>query len=248
MEPNDHLIPDTAGLTDEGPERRCILTQAHGPRASLIRLAVGPEGQVAADLGEKLPGRGAWIAADRVLFETAEAKGRLRGALARAFKSNTLTIPDDLADRIAAGLERRAMDRLGLENRAGNLIWGHERISDAIVKGKVALLIHAADARPDGVNKLESRRRAASPDTASCHLPIGRDRLSMALGRDNVVHAALVNGGSASRVLADLARWAAFSGHEPPLAPESVPDDADETELDDSVAVTGVAVTAAERH
>jgi len=210
MEHDEHLTSDIP--EDAGPERRCILTGAHGPRAGLIRLAVGPDSQVAADLGAKLPGRGAWIVADRIVLDTAMQKGKLKGALARAFKSNSLKLPETLADQIAAGLERRALDRLGLENKAGHLIWGHERVGEALLKGKVRLLIHAADAKPDGMGKLEARRRGASPETVSIVLPVGRDRLSMALGRENVVHAAITDSGSAGRAIEALERWAAFSG------------------------------------
>lgn len=219
MEHDEHLTSDIA--VDEAlagadsaavPERRCILTGVHGPRSVLIRLAVGPDEQVAADLSTKLPGRGAWIVADRKILEAAMAKGKLKGALARAFKSNSLKLSDTLPDQIAAGLERRALDRLGLENKSGNLIWGHERVGEAILKGKIRLLLHAADAKADGMGKLEARRRGASPTTVSIVLPVGRDQLSMALGRENVVHAAISDAASAARVIEALERWAAFNG------------------------------------
>lgn len=216
------------------PERRCILTGAHGPRTALIRLALGPENQIAADLGAKLPGRGAWIVADRAVLETALAKGKLKGALARAFKSNDLRLPDNLADQIALGLERRALDRLGLENKAGNLIWGHERVGEALLKGKVSLLMHAQDAKPDGMGKLEARRRGASPETVSIVLPVGRDQLSLALGRENVVHAAIGNSGSAARVIETLERWAAFNG-----TGIHTTDDTDDTTTGSALAETG---------
>jgi predicted RNA-binding protein YlxR (DUF448 family) len=173
---------------------------------------MGPDHQIAADLGAKLPGRGAWIVSDRGVLEAALAKGKLKGALARAFRSNSLKLPGDLPDQIAAGLERRALDRLGLENKAGNLIWGHERVGEALLKGKVQLLMHACDAKADGMGKLEARRRGASPDTVSIVLPVGRDQLSMALGRENVVHAAIGDSGGAARVIEALERWAAFNG------------------------------------
>ncbi len=216
MEHDEHLTSatpaDATTAGPAGPERRCVLTGALGPRATLIRLAVGPDNQVAADLSARLPGRGAWIVADRAILETALAKGKLKGALARAFKSNSLKVSDSLPDQIAAGLERRALDRLGLENKAGTLIWGHERIGEALLKGKVRLLLHAGDARADGMGKLEARRRGASPDTHSIVLPVGRDQLSMALGRENVVHAAICDAASAARVIETLERWAAFNG------------------------------------
>ena len=234
MELDDPLTPERLSEV-VSPERRCILTGAHGPRAALIRLAVGPADQVAADLGAKLPGRGAWIVADRGILDTAMAKGKLKGALARAFKSNSLKLPDNLADQIAAGLERRSLDRLGLENKAGYLIWGHERVGEALLKGTIRLLMHAADAKADGMGKLEARRRGASPDTVSIVLPVGRDQLSLALGRENVVHAAISDAASAARVIETLERWAAFCG-------TSVQHE------NEHGLVTAVAVAADERH
>ena len=216
----DDALPELAADGAALPERRCIITGVHGPRAALIRLAVGPDNQIAADLGAKLPGRGAWIAADRKLLDAAMAKGKLKGALARAFKANDLKLPDTLPDQIANGLERRALDRLGLENKSGNLIWGSERIGEALLKGKVRLLLHAGDARADGMGKLEAKRRGASPDTISIILPVGRDQLSMALGRENVVHAAISDAASAARVIEALERWAAFNGTKVSLADE----------------------------
>ena len=92
----DAVIEDRA-RDGHVPERKCILTGAHGERASLIRLALGPDGAVWPDLAAKLPGRGAWIVADRAVLEAAMAKGKLKGALDRAFKGPAI-VPDDLAD------------------------------------------------------------------------------------------------------------------------------------------------------
>ena len=117
-------------MTD--PIRKCILTGDHGARGALIRLALDGEGRVLPDLGARAPGRGAWLSPDRALVASAAAKGKLRGALMRAFKTNAVSVPDDLGARIADGLQRRALDRLGLENKAGNLIWGSDRIGDAL--------------------------------------------------------------------------------------------------------------------
>ncbi|MFQ3595538.1 MAG: DUF448 domain-containing protein [Sphingomonadaceae bacterium] len=193
------------------PERRCILSGAHGARARLIRLVEGPDGQVWPDLGARLPGRGAWIAADRPLLEEALRRGRLRGALARAFRTAPPTISDDLPERIAHGLESRALDRLGLEHRAGKILFGSERLLAAARAGKLQLLLHAGDAAADGVAKLEQALRAWGPaDSRSIRLPVGRERLSRALGRDNMVHVGISDGRAAARVAKDLARWIAY--------------------------------------
>lgn len=205
------VIEDRAGA-GHVPERKCILTGAHGERASLIRLALGPDGAVWPDLAAKLPGRGAWIVADRAVLETAIAKGKLKGAVARAFRQ-PVEVPTDLADRLAAGLERRSLDRLGLEHRAGHLIFGSDKLNDWCRAGRVHLLLHAADAADDGVSKLNQAFRAGEGRMdAVILLPAGRDALSRALGRENMVHSGVTDGKAAARIATDVARWAAFLG------------------------------------
>ena len=84
----------------------------------MIRLALGPDGQVGPDVRAKAPGRGAWIAVDRTELDAANAKGKLKAALARAFKTADLTVPADLGEQIQRALRQWALDRLGLEARA----------------------------------------------------------------------------------------------------------------------------------
>ena len=113
------------------PERTCVLTRRKGTRDSLIRLALGPDGQVGADVRARAPGRGAWISVDRAELDAANAKGKLKGALARAFKVGDLQIPADLGEQTEQALRQAALDRLGLEARGGTLINGADRIEAA---------------------------------------------------------------------------------------------------------------------
>ncbi len=108
-----------------------------------MRLALSPDGHVLPDVRAKAPGRGAWIGVTRAELETASAKGKLKGALARAFKTGPVLIPDDLPALIESALERAALDRLGLESRSGGLLIGTERIETAARSGKLHLLLHA---------------------------------------------------------------------------------------------------------
>ncbi|PTS74883.1 DUF448 domain-containing protein, partial [Sphingomonas sp. HMWF008] len=109
-------------MSDADPIRRCILIGERAPRDSLIRLALSPDGAVFPDVRAKAPGRGAWIGVTRAELETAIAKGKLKAALARAFKTGPIAIPDDLPAMIGSALERAVLDRLGLEARTGNLL------------------------------------------------------------------------------------------------------------------------------
>ncbi len=216
-EPSDEAAEVAADgpVADDNPhERKCILTGQHGDRHSLIRLVAGPDGQVWPDLAARLPGRGAWITPERSAIEQAIGKGRLKGALARSLRT-PVAVPDDLVQRIEAGLERRALDRLGLELRAGHLIFGSEKLGEWARAGRLFLLLHAADAAADGTAKLDQAWRSGdgAPD-GIIGIPAGREALSRALGRENVVHSGVIHGKAAARIAQELRRWAAFMGND----------------------------------
>ena len=193
-----------------GPERTCILTRVKGSRDDLIRLAISPDGEVAPDVRARAPGRGAWIAVRRDELDQANAKGKLKAALQRAFKTQAVTVPGDLGERTEAALRQAALDRLGMEARSGNLINGSERVEAAARAGKVSLLIHAADAGEDGRRRLDQAWRVGGGEGQGVIFPEGRSILSMALGRDNVVHVALTDPAAATRVSHAITRWRAF--------------------------------------
>ncbi|MEE4205102.1 MAG: DUF448 domain-containing protein [Erythrobacter sp.] len=218
-----HDIDEGSASRASGSERRCILSGRVYPREDLLRLAIAPpdaEGVslVLPDPGAKAPGRGAWIAPDRRALESALEEGHLKKALLRAFKGARLSIPEDLANRIEAALARSLADRLGLELRAGHLVLGSSRIEEQARSGRIALLLHARDSSEDGRKRLDQAWRVGSDAEGSGLrgevLPLDRAALSVALGRDNVVHLGVSHprgqevGGSspASRVARGVAR------------------------------------------
>jgi len=204
--------PQNDALDSHVPERTCILTRRKGTKDEFIRLALSPEGEVAPDARARAPGRGAWIGVARAELDAANAKGKLKGALQRAFKTNDVRVPADLGERTQAALRQAALDRLGMEARAGNLINGAERVEAAARSGKVHLLVHAADAGDDGRRKLDQAWRVGGGAEQGLIFPEPRTILSLALGRENVVHVALTDPAAASRVSHALARWRAFNG------------------------------------
>ncbi len=215
--PNDRLEREA-----HTPERKCILSGVHAARDDLIRLALGPDGQVAPDVRARAPGRGAWIGVDRTTLDSAQAKGKLKGALARAFKTSDVAAPADLGERIEQALRQNVLDRLGLEARAGHLLTGSDRIEMAARRGDVQLLIHASDAGEDGCRKLDQAWRVGGTDQArGLVFPEGRTILSLALGRENVVHVAIVDRAAAARVSHAIERWRAFIGRDAGLGAAS---------------------------
>jgi len=220
---NERLGSDIAA---DGPERTCVLSGEKAARDALVRLAISPPNEqgvceVLPDALTKAPGRGAWLGVSRSELETALAKGKFAGAMKRAFKGAPISVSQDLPERIDAALTRAFTDRLGLELRAGKLLLGSDRIADHARAGKVAWLGHAADASEDGSRKLDQSWRVGSDaegsGLAGVRLPLDRAALSVALGRDNVVHLALTDAAAAARLAVPLGRLMRFLG----LAPTS---------------------------
>ncbi len=235
--PNERLtsdIADTArarrssGPAESCAERRCVVSGETAPRETLVRLAVSPSGLVLPDAHGRAPGRGGWIGVDKAGLEQALASGRLKGGLARAFKTGDLEIPRELPQMVEDALTRVLLDRLGLEMRVGSLILGTQRIAEAARSGTVALLLHARDASEDGRKKLDQAwrvgRAAEGSGERGLELPLDRDALSVALGRDNVVHLGVRGHGAedaaAARVIKPLTRLMHFLGQEFPADTE----------------------------
>lgn len=197
-------------------ERRCILTGERAAPENLVRLALSPDDVVMPDVRGKAPGRGAWVGVSRAELEAALANGKLKAALARAFKTGAIVLPEDLPSLIGDALERQLMDRLGLEARASNILTGSEKIEVAARRGQVRMLLHAADAAPDGSRRLDQAWRVGEEAEGTGHagevLPVGREVLSKAMGRENVVHIAVTDRAAAGRLALVLSRWQSYCG------------------------------------
>ncbi|MGD9800961.1 MAG: RNA-binding protein [Parvularculaceae bacterium] len=184
----------------EGRTRTCIAGGGDKPPAGLIRFALSPDGVVVPDLAEKLGGRGAWVSADRASLARAMSKG----LFARAFKSKA-EAPGDLAEAVEAGLERRALDALGLARRTGEAVLGFDKVKEALTKERVGVLIAASDAADDGRDKLARLGKGIFR-----HQGFESAILSAALGKDGVKHAALLKGAAARRFEREAARLDGF--------------------------------------
>ena len=203
--------PKPATLAAAERERRDIVSGQVMDEAGLIRFVSGPDGAVVPDLARKLPGRGLWVAADRVSVETAAKKG----LFARAAKAK-VTAPPDLADQVEMLLKRRLLQGLGLARRAGELTSGFEKASAAIDAGRAAWLIEASDGAADGRRKLWGKTRKRTPPIPIFGL-FSAEELGLALGAENVIHTAFLAGRAADRWAQDAYRLSGFC----PLLPES---------------------------
>lgn len=169
-------------------------------RAGLLRFVVGPDRVLVPDVEARLPGRGLWLTPRRDIVERAVAK-RLFARAARG----PVSVPAELADRVEVLLVRRCGDALGFGRRAGLAVAGFDRVSEAVRRGRAAMLLFALDAAEGGRRKLVALGRGLPSIGALTAAELGA-----AFGRERIVHAAIGGGPLCRRLRSDLMRLAGF--------------------------------------
>jgi uncharacterized protein len=206
-------------LEKSGSERTCIVTGEKGSPETMIHFALSPAGEVAPDLRRKLPGRGVWTKMSRAAVEEAIKKQ----AFSRGFKTKAVA-PADLGQKLDLLIEQDVLQFLSIVNKAGLVVTGAAKVETAIRGGDILALIHARDGSSDGTAKLEkvvrARFGADSAQIARINL-FSSSQLDLALGRTNVIHAALGAGEASAAFLYRARRLAEYRSNgadDPPLA------------------------------
>jgi predicted RNA-binding protein YlxR (DUF448 family) len=194
------MLALAASDLDHGPRteksatmRTCVVSREVRPLDELIRFVVGPTGEVVPDVKRKLPGRGLWISASRQ--RVAEAVRRHQ--FSRGFKRDVRVAPSLPADTEAL-LVRSATEALAMAAKAGQVVSGFAKVEGALQR-EIAALIHASDGAADGIRKLDAilrqrgGKRGESPEIPTVNVLTSAE-LDLALGRSNVIHAALLAG------------------------------------------------------
>ena len=190
---------------DRARERRDIVSGEVMPDSRLIRFVADPDGQVVPDVGAKLPGRGLWVEASKGAVNTAVEKK----LFARAAKAQ-VTATADLAARAEKALVARMLGDLGIARRSGALVLGFDNVLRGLEGPKPPkVLIEAFDGAADGKRKLYA---AAHRLELKCVVieTLTSAELGLALGRENVIHAAVQPGGLAERLIFDAERLSGF--------------------------------------
>ena len=192
---------------DNGPRtdrpatmRMCAVTREVRPIDELIRFVVSPTGEVVPDLKRKLPGRGLWVSASRRVV----AEAVRRNQFGKGFKRAVQVAPA-LSETTEALLERSLVEALAMAAKAGQVVSGFGKVETALALRQVQVLIHAADGAADGIRKLDAiARQNAGIDDESRPLVVTAltsGQLDLALGRSNVIHAALLAGPASKTIL-----------------------------------------------
>jgi predicted RNA-binding protein YlxR (DUF448 family) len=193
-----------AGIADarRGLTRLCLATGEVKPVGEMIRYVVAPDGAIVPDLAHKLPGRGAWVTASAAALKIAIDKK----AFTRAFcgKGKADAALPALVEKL---LFKAAADSLSIANKAGQVLTGFEKIRERLGGHRVVALLHASDAGEDGRAKLNAAARAASPAAPEEIRLFSGEQLDLALGRPNVVHAALLDHAACRAFLAHCLQY-----------------------------------------
>lgn len=163
----------------------------------MIRFVVAPDGRIVPDLAARLPGRGIWLSADADVLETA----RMRGGFAKAARA-PVSVPPDLLSGLQAALARRIAEQLGLARRAGQAVAGFTKAREWLERGRVALIVQAADGSP------EERARLLGAWNGPVLAPLPGAVLGTVFGRERAVHVAVSAGGLAERIRIEADRLA----------------------------------------
>jgi uncharacterized protein len=198
------------GPRSRGAERFCVVTRAVRPVEDLIRFVIAPSGEAVPDLKHNLPGRGVWITATRsALLAAVKAN-----AFARGFRRE-VRLAGDLVGCTERLLESAALNALAVARKAGLVAMGFAQVETALKREAVTALLHAAEAAPDGVKKLDSALKQSRQSRSVRSIRILTSaQLDLALGRPNVIHAALLAGRASETFMARLRRLERFRSGE----------------------------------
>ncbi|MCP3474400.1 RNA-binding protein [Bradyrhizobium sp. CCGUVB1N3] len=195
------MLASTDPELDHGPRtersatmRMCVVSRKVRPIDELIRFVVSPQGDIVPDLKRKLPGRGMWISASR----QAVAEAVRRHHFKKAFKRD-LRIPPTLPADTETLLVRSVTEALAIVAKAGQVVAGFGKVESALREGAVAALIHASDGAEDGNRKLgalarQNEGKRGDKPQIPVVTALKSAELDLALGRSNVIHAALLAG------------------------------------------------------
>ncbi len=124
------------------PVRTCVGCRTGAPQGELVRLVLGPAGEVVPDVAGGAFGRGAWVHPRPDCLE-----GAARGGLSRSFRTQVKVTVAELAGALSDAASRRVGGLLSSARRADQLAIGSDPVREALADGRALVVIVASDAR-----------------------------------------------------------------------------------------------------
>lgn len=209
-------IDEVDGQAAGGPRRSCAVTRETLPRKKLMRFVAGPDSSIVPDLKANLPGRGVWLKPQRAVVDEAVR----RKVFARGLK-RPVEVSHDLGAQVDELLVQFALGALGMARKAGQCLTGAGKVESALRGGSAVAALHASDGAEDGLRKLRQWAHSAvqveiddetgeTMNEAAILRPFTLDQLSLALGANHVIHAAIMQGGAGRNALTRITQLVAY--------------------------------------
>ena len=199
------IEPDDIPLHRESA-RLCALARESLPMTALLRFVIGPDEIVVPDIRNKLPGRGMWLRTSSQVIQEAIKKNLFSKVFRKA-----VGVPDGLESKIEQLLKQDALNMLSMANKAGGVVSGFAKVSD--MSGTVLALVQARDGSPQEISRLRGHLRGRGPkrsDPALVNL-FSAEELALSIGREHVIHAALISSEVCRATLARMHRYDTYS-------------------------------------
>ncbi len=172
----------------------CIVTGNELPLHEMVKFVLNPEGEVVPDLNNKLPGLSFYITAKREIIQKAIWRNSFTSSARQA-----VTVPKNLIETVVLGLLKQSLDSLALAKKAGQLTHGFAKVEEVLRAGKAKVYVVASDAKENGRQKLEKHLEKLTGSNPVLDIWTSA-QLSAALGEDNAIHAALMDGALTDKI------------------------------------------------
>jgi uncharacterized protein len=180
--------------------RRCIVSGNVLPKEALIRFVLGPDNRLVPDISVKLPGKGIYVTAQRLYIEKALATKAFHKKLKKPVIAD-----QELAGFIEICLKKYALSLLSMAKKSGQITTGYEKVS-AVKRKEEAVIIRASDSAAE-IKEKDHKQKSIS-DVINIFT---NEELSLALGGNNIMYAALRKGSLSDKFVTSVNRIIRYS-------------------------------------
>ena len=159
----------------------CLSTGLKLDSRNLLKFVLAPDNSLTLDLMDRLPGEGFRISASREVLEDFCKKD-----LFSQTASCQVIIRENLISDVETALVEHFNSTIGFCRRAGFLIWGFEKVRNALIKKEVTLRIEALDGSTSEKRKLDSITIVPVLQSLYAY------ELATSFRRERLVHCALI--------------------------------------------------------
>lgn len=186
-------------MSKETIERKCIVEGVVKPQSEMLRF-VELDNELLPDFNKKLPGKGMYITANRLILEKAIEK-----KFFHKVSKHNLKISEDFINMVENLVKQKALDSINIARKSGILLTGFEKVKEAIKKNNVEFIIQAIDAGHDGKEKM-----ALLAKSLEIFNLFSIDELDATLNKDNTVHIAILKSDTSRMVYNNLKKYQNF--------------------------------------